>query len=166
MILPDINFLIYAHRADSPFHEQALNFFKKIVSSPAPFALSSFASGGFIRIVTNHRIFQDPTPLSQAISFVESLLALENCRLVEPGERHWKIFRSFLEEAGATGNLVSDAYLAAIAVEHGCELLTNDADFRKFSGLKIEHLAVSPPLTDVQAERFWNEVSSGSTKKL
>ncbi len=110
-----------------------------MVSLPTPFALSSFVSSGFIRLVSNHRIFRDPTPLVQSINFIESLLTLQNCRVVEPEGRHWKIFRSFLEEAGATGNLVSDAYLAAIAMEHGCDLLTNDADFRKFSGLRIRH---------------------------
>lgn len=137
MILPDINVLVYAHRTDSPHHATAAQLVKNLVRSLAPFALTSFVLSGFLRIITNHRIFVQPSPLSEGISFVESLMALDHCRMVEPEGRHWEIFSTLLKASKATGNIVSDAYVAAIAVEHGCELLTNDRDFRKFPELKI-----------------------------
>lgn len=140
MILPDINALVYAHRADSPCHEAAARAIKGLAESVSPFALCSFVCNGFLRLVTNHRIFAEPTPLEQGIRFIESLLDLENCRVVEPGDRHWKIFSNLLRESKATGNLVSDAYLAAVVVEHGLELLTRDSDFRRFPDLKLQPL--------------------------
>ncbi|MBI2338882.1 MAG: type II toxin-antitoxin system VapC family toxin [Deltaproteobacteria bacterium] len=137
MILPDINILVYAHRADSPYHLKAAKAVDGLATSLSPFALCSFVCSGFLRIVTNHRIFVEPTPISDGIRFLESLLTRDNCRTVEPGERHWEIFSTFLKETKATGNLVSDAYLASIAVEHGLELLTHDSDFKRFAELKI-----------------------------
>jgi hypothetical protein len=140
MVLPDINILVYAHRADSPYHEQAALTIRGLAESLSPFALCSFVCSGFLRIVTNHRIFAEPTPQEQGIQFVESLLSLENCRVVEPGDRHWRIFSTLLRDSKATGNLISDAYLAAVVVEHGLELVTRDSDFRKFPDLKMQSL--------------------------
>lgn len=142
MILPDINVLVYAHRADSPCHEMAAHAVKGLAEALPPFALCSFVCSGFLRIVTNHRIFAEPTPLGKGIEFIESLLDLENCRVVEPGDRHWKIFSTMLRDLKATGNLISDAYLASVAVEHGLELLTRDSDFRRFPDLRIHPLPV------------------------
>ena len=140
VILPDINVLVYAHRKESPRHAHAAEIVTQIATALVPFALSSFVCNGFIRIVTNHRIYREPTPLKQALVFVESLIARPNCRQIEPSESHWLIFKQLLQETKATGNLVSDAYLAAIAIEHGCEILTDDSDFSKFSMLKVQKL--------------------------
>lgn len=140
MILPDINILIYAHRSESPFHDKAKKILESMANSLSPFALCSFVCSGFLRIVTNHRIFQYPTPLAQARAFVEDLISLENCRIVEPQNRHWPILSALLRETSATANLVSDAYLAAIVIENGCALLTKDSDFRRFSQLEIKML--------------------------
>ena len=140
MILPDVNILVYAHRADSPCHQKAAEAIKEIAESLAPFALCSLVCSGFLRIVTNHRIFAEPSTLEQGISFLEALLGLENCRILEPGDRHWKIFSTMLRHSKATGNLITDATLAAICVEHGLELLTQDSDFRRFRELKTQGL--------------------------
>ncbi|MBI2067845.1 MAG: type II toxin-antitoxin system VapC family toxin [Deltaproteobacteria bacterium] len=138
MILPDINLLVYAHRHDAPQHTQAAETLQKLADSLSPFALTSFVLTGFLRIVTNQRIFVEPSLLDDALLFIENLLELDHCRVVEPGERHWEIMSIMLRESKATGNLVSDAYLAAVAVEHGCTLLTNDADFRRFPELRVQ----------------------------
>lgn len=140
MILPDIQILVYAHRKESPFHNKAAERILTLSQSLSPFALCSFVCSGFLRLVTNHRIFVEPTPLETALSFLENLLHLEHCRIIEPGSRHWSIFSKFLRETRATGNLVSDTYLAALSVEHGCELLTHDRDFMKFPELKVSFL--------------------------
>lgn len=137
MILPDIQILVYAHRKENPYHEKAAQHLLQMAQSLSPFALCSFVCSGFLRLVTNHRIFVEPTSLDTAMLFIESLLQLEHCRVLEPGPRHWPIFSTLLKEARATGNLVSDAYLASIAIEHGCELLTHDRDFLKFPELKV-----------------------------
>lgn len=140
MNLPDINVLIGAHRPESPYHGQALSAVNGFARGLAPFALCSFVASGFIRIVTNPRIFAEPTPLKQAVAFLDELMTLEHCRMVEPAGRHWTILKALINDARPTGNLVSDAYLAAIAVENGCEIVTFDADFLKFRELKCVKL--------------------------
>ncbi len=140
MILPDVNILVYAHRKESPYHQMAAKAVNKMATSLSPFALCSFVCNSFLRLVTNHRIFAEPTPLEQALAFIESLLELDHCTLVEPGDRHWTIFSTLLRKSKSTGNLITDAYLAAISVEHGLELLTRDSDFKRFPELKIQEL--------------------------
>lgn len=140
MILPDINILVYAHRSDSAFHKEAKTAIEDLANSLAPFALSSFVCSGFLRIVTHHRIFNETSSLKEALSFIEILLGSEQCRLVEPQNRHWEIFSALLKKSNATANLISDAYLAAIAIENGCTLLTRDSDFRIFPELVLKFL--------------------------
>ena len=82
MILPDVNILVYAHRIESPYHQKAAKVVTAIAESMTPFALCSFVCSGFLRLVTNHRIFAEPTPLEQGIRFIEALLNLENCRII------------------------------------------------------------------------------------
>jgi toxin-antitoxin system PIN domain toxin len=94
---------------------------------------------GFIRIVTHPRIFTVPTPLDAALDFTARLKAHDNCLLVEPGTRHWDIFVDLCRSSGARGNLVPDAYLAALAIESGCEWITTDRDFARFPGLRWRH---------------------------
>lgn len=140
MITPDINVLVYAHRPESPYHDKAADRLSRLAESPSPFALSSFVASGFIRIVTNHRIFIEPTSVIEAVAFIDSLRELPQCRTIEPGSGHWDIFKELTRGSRTTGNLVSDAYLAAIVIEHGCELLTADSDFSRFQGLKVAKL--------------------------
>lgn len=81
-------------------------------------------------------MFDPPTPLDEALAFVETLRSLPNCVSVSPGPRHWNIFQRICREADAKGNLVPDAYLAALAIETGSEWITTDRDFSRFPGLK------------------------------
>lgn len=145
MELPDINVLIYAHREDAPEHERYAAWLRRLAAGPEPFALSSFTLGGFLRIVTNRRIFDPATPLEVAISFCEKLLERPRAVLVQPSHRHWAILIDLLRRTEIQGAGVSDVHLAALAIEHGCELVTTDGDFARFPDLRWRHpLAVRP----------------------
>src|SRR5581483_8815214 len=139
MLLPDINALIYAHREDAPEHDRYAEWLEGLAGGPAPFALSSVTLAGFLRIVTNSRIFQAPTPMKVALAFCHQLIALPTAVFIQPGERHWSIMVDLIERANVRGAMVSDAYLAALAIEHGCELVTTDGDFARFPSLRWRH---------------------------
>ena len=84
-------------------------------------------------------MFTRPTPLSQALAFCETLRSQPNATLLSPGPRHWGILTGLCADAGARGNLIPDAYLAALAIETGSEWLTTDGDYRRFRGLRVRH---------------------------
>jgi toxin-antitoxin system PIN domain toxin len=92
-----------------------------------------------MRVVTHPRVFRTPTPLDTALAFVAELRAQPNRVLVQPGARHWGIFERLCRESRARGNLVADAYLAALAIESGCEWVTTDRDYSRFAGLRWRH---------------------------
>lgn len=137
--LPDINVLIYAHREDAPEHDRYAEWLRQLATGSAPFALSSFTLGGFLRIVTNPKIFDPPTPMDVAIEFCQGLLDRPRSVLVQPSDRHVEILVDLLRRSGVRGAGVSDAYLAALAIEHGCELTSTDGDFARFPGLRWRH---------------------------
>jgi uncharacterized protein len=139
MELPDVNVLIYAHREDAPEHDQYAAWLGRLVAGVAPFALSSVTLGGFLRIVTNPRIFQPATPMQLALAFCRQLLARPTAAFLQPGSRHWAIMVDLIERADVRGAMVSDAYLAALAIEHGCQLVTTDSDFARFPSLRWRH---------------------------
>jgi toxin-antitoxin system PIN domain toxin len=139
MILPDVNVLIYAHRSDAPDHARYRDWLEKAIGSEAAFGLADVVLSGFLRVITHPRIFNSPTPLDAAVAFAEELRALPNCVPVAPGPRHWPIFCRLCREAGARGNLVPDAFLAALAVESGSEWITTDRGFSRFPGLRWRH---------------------------
>jgi len=139
MELPDINVLIYAHREDSPEHERYAAWLDRLVNSAAPYALSSVTLGGFLRLVTNPRIFQPATPMALALAFCHQLLSRANAAFLQPGARHWPIMVDLIEQSNCRGAMVSDAYLAALTIEHGCELITADGDFARFPNLRWRH---------------------------
>ena len=136
MILPDVNVLVYAHRPETAHHGACRTFLESALNSDQAFGLADIVVSGFLRIVTHPRAFDTPTPLSTALSFVETLRDQPNRVTISPGERHWDIFIELCQEVGARGNLVPDAYLAAIAIESGCEWITTDRDFSRFPRLR------------------------------
>ncbi|MBV8543785.1 MAG: type II toxin-antitoxin system VapC family toxin [Acidobacteria bacterium] len=136
MDLLDINVLIYAHREDSPEHDRYAPWLTALANSSSPFALSSFTLAGFLRIVTNPRIFQPATPMDQALAFCQQLIARPTASIIQPGQRHWQIIVELIESGGVHGAMVSDTYLAALAIEHDCELVTSDKDFARFPKLR------------------------------
>lgn len=144
MFLPDVNVLVYAHRADEEHHEPYRRWLEALVSAESPFALSLLVAAGFVHIVTNRRIYADFTPLPIALGVVDALVARSNCRLVGPGPDHWARFSALCREGKATGKLVTDAQHAAVAIENGCTLVSRDGDFAKFegAGLRWTHLVL------------------------
>lgn len=134
-----MNVLVYAFREDAPEHAAYRDWLNALVRSPETFAVSDQVLSGFLRIVTHHRVFHPATPLEAALSFAEAFRSQPNAVPVAPGPRHWSIFRQVCEASGARGNLVSDAWLAALAIESGCEFITTDRDYARFAGLRWRH---------------------------
>lgn len=131
--------LVYAHREDTPKHVQIGAWLEDVVNESAPFGLSTHVLSGMLRIVTHPRVFDPPTPTETAVEFVESLRARPNCVEVAPGARHWGIFAGLCRATGATGNMVPDAYCAALAIESGSEWITTDNGFARYPGLRWRH---------------------------
>lgn len=136
MILPDVNVLLYALRKDSQNHTGYRSWLESLVNGEMAYGMSPQVLAGVIRIATHPRIFQRPSRLEDAMAFVSILVEQPHCQIVQPGERHWGIFRELCERAKATGNLVQDAWFAALAIEAGCEWITTDRDFARFEGLR------------------------------
>ena len=137
MQLPDVNVLIYAHREDAPEHYRYAAWLKALAEGDEPFAVAEIVLASFLRIVTNGRIFDPPTPMATAIAFCQRLVDWPRAVLVVPSRRHWDLLADLC--ANIEGPLVADAYLAALAIEHGCELVTTDSDFARFKGLRWRH---------------------------
>lgn len=139
MMLPDVNVLVYAHRRDTPEHEAYAAWLTDLATGPGRFGVSELVSSGFVRIVTNRRIFPEPTPLADALAFCQALHDRPQAVAVRPGPAHWAIFADLCTQTNATGKLVADAYHAAIALENGCEWISADGDFARFPGLRWRH---------------------------
>ena len=139
MILCDVNVLVYAHRADTPDHTSYRRWLEQVINSSAAYAVSDLVLSGFLRIVTHPRIFATPSPLREALSFTGELRNRPNAVIVTPGNRHWSIFQDLCAAVSAKGNLIPDAFLAALAIESGSEWITTDRDFSRFPGLYWRH---------------------------
>ena len=139
MLLPDVDVLISAHRAESPEHERYADWLRQLAGGPEPFGLSELGASGFVRIVTNPKIWDEPTSTEDALTFIERLRQRSNTRPLTHGPQSFCIFAALCREAKARGKLVADAYHAALAIEHGCELVTADGDFARFAGLRHRH---------------------------
>lgn len=136
MILVDANLLLYAEDALSPHHDRAREWWDAQLSGTSPVCLCWEVLCAFIRLTTNPRVFEHPLSLAQAISRVQSWLDQPCLRIIQPTEKHWTFLKEMLTGGQASANLVMDAHLAALALEHGCELASTDSDFSRFSKLK------------------------------
>lgn len=139
MVLPDVNVLVYAFRPDLEGHEAHRAFVSELVEGDEAFGHSGLVLSGFLRVVTHPRIFAVPDAIEDALAFTETLRGSERAVWIEPGPRHSEIFERLCREGGARGNLVPDAYLAALAIESGCEWITTDRDYARFPGLRWRH---------------------------
>jgi toxin-antitoxin system PIN domain toxin len=139
VILPDVNVLVYAFRSDLPEHAAHRSWLRRTLESESRFAISELVMSGFLRVVTNPRVFVRPDPFEDALAFVEAIRSRPNCTTVRPGARHWAIFARLCSEANAKGPLVADAYHAALAIESGCEWVTTDRDYARFPSLLWRH---------------------------
>ncbi len=136
MILIDANILLYAEDKLSPHHQAARSWWDTQLSGAAPVCLCWTVLGAFIRISTNPRVYEHPLSLDQATSRVQSWLDQPCTRLVHPTQQHWTVFQKMLLKGKAVANLVTDAHLAALSIEHGCELISSDSDFARFPGIR------------------------------
>lgn len=137
MILVDANLLLYAYNTSSEHHGGARRWLEGLLSRPQqPIGLPWATVLAFLRISTNSRAFPSPYSIAEAASFVSDWLANPAVTLLGPGERHWPILSSLLSTAQIRGPLVTDAHLAALAIEHGAVLYTTDRDFARFPGLR------------------------------
>ncbi|MBM3505859.1 MAG: type II toxin-antitoxin system VapC family toxin [Alphaproteobacteria bacterium] len=135
MNLPDVNVLVQAFRSDSNDHSRCHAWLDRTVNGERRFAIAPQVLSGVIRVVTHPKVFARPSAPAEVLKFCDILRGRPNCVLVQPGERHWPIFVRLCREADARGNLVADAWLAALAIEWACEWVTLDRDFARFPGL-------------------------------
>ena len=139
MMLTDVNVLVYAHRTDAPDHAAYRKWLEELINSDQAYGFSNLVLSGFLRVVTHPRVFSPPSDLASAFAFTQGFRSQPNAVQVTPGPRHWDIFKSLSEAANVKGNLVPDAYLAALAIESGSEWITTDRDYSRFPGLKWRH---------------------------
>ena len=136
MILVDANILLYAEDRLSRHHNAAREWWDAQLAGESPVCLCWTVLCAFVRISTNPRVFERPLSVGQAVLRVQSWLDQPCARIIEPTDRHRVVFREMLTSGEAVGNLVTDAHLAALAVEHGCVLMSTDRDFSRFPRLK------------------------------
>lgn len=136
MILVDTNMLLYAEDSLSSLHEEARQWWDAQLSGESPVCLCWPVVTAFLRISTNRQIFHKPLTLEQAVKRVQSWMDQPCVVWINPTESHWRLFQMMLMEGQAKANLVADAHLAALAVEHGCRLYSTDSDFSRFPKLK------------------------------
>lgn len=139
MILLDVNILIQAHREDADSHEAINTWLHQKLREPSGVAVSELVLSGCLRIITHSRVFNQPTPLKSALEFVEDFRSRPQVHIMEPGENHWQIFVELCRRDDARGNLVPDAYHAALAIETGSEWASLDRGFSRFQGLKWQN---------------------------
>lgn len=140
MYLCDVNIFVYAHREDAPNHAVYLAWLENLLNADETFAVSELVLSGFLRIVTHPKIFNPPSSLADALAFASTIRQHPNCLIVAPQTRHWAVFQGLCESANARGNLIPDAYHAALAIESGCEWVTSDRGFSRYQGLKWKTL--------------------------
>lgn len=136
MILPDVNLLVYAVDTASPFHAQARRWWEEVLSSDQPVGLCYTSLLGFVRLTTNRRVVESPFVVGQALDIAESWLEQPNVRLLAPTGRHWPILSGLLRSVPGGAGLITDAHMAAYAIEHGYTLYSNDSDFGRFDELR------------------------------
>jgi toxin-antitoxin system PIN domain toxin len=136
LILVDANILLYAEDSLAPLHRRAREWWDEQLSGSGPVGFCWTVLSAFIRIGTNPRVFEQPLSLDQALGRVQSWLDQPGARIVRPTDQHWAVFQAMLKSGQALANLVTDAHLAALAIEHGCQLASTDADFARFPDLK------------------------------
>ena len=136
MKLVDLNLLLYAVNADSTHHARAKTWLENTLSDLEPVGLPWVVLLGFLRLATNPRVLSRPLTSDQAMAIIDGWLALPCVRVLSPREDHWRILRALLAATGTAGNLTTDAHLAALAIENGCELCSTDSDFQRFPALR------------------------------
>ena len=136
MKLLDVNVVLAAHRDDHPHFEVARGWLDELLLTGSPFSVIDMIAGAFLRIATNRRVFSVPTPVEDAFAYLRALRAQPGHALLGPGPSHLSLLQQLCEGLDVSGDLIPDAQLAAIAVEHACELVSFDRDFARFPALR------------------------------
>jgi uncharacterized protein len=139
MILIDANLLLYAKVVNYPQHRRAHGWLEARLNAPGRVGLPWPSLLAFLRIITNPRLFETPLSMAQAWGQVQEWLALPTVWTPDPTERHAAILSQLLQSTSVIANLVADAHLAALAIEHGLILCSSDSDFARFPGLRWEN---------------------------
>jgi toxin-antitoxin system PIN domain toxin len=139
VLLPDVNVLVYAFRRDAENHLAYRDWMDGLVNGSASFGLAEPVLAGFLRVVTHPAIFKTPSAMRSALGFVEALRGCAHAVPLLPGPRHFEVFLDLCRLPGTKGNVVPDAYLAALAIESGSEWVTCDRGFARFPGLRWRH---------------------------
>jgi uncharacterized protein len=136
VLLLDVNVVLAAHRDDHPHHRPVRGWLDAMLGGDERFAVPAFVWASFLRLATNRRIFEIPTPRAEAFAFAEAVCAQPLHLPIGPGPRHLALLRDLCNEGDALGDLIADAAIAAVAVEHGCEVVTLDRDFARFPSVR------------------------------
>ncbi len=139
MIACDVNVLLYALREDSARHAEYRAWLEEALSGDEPLALFEPVLAAVLRIATHPAIYRTPTPRALVEDYVNTLIASSAAVTLRAGDQHWGLFLDLCRKADCNGNLVQDAYLAALALEHGCQWVTTDRDFARFPRLVWRH---------------------------
>jgi len=139
VILVDVNVLVYAHRADTPNHEAMRVWLESVLNDSQAYGMSDLVLSSFLRIVTHPAIFSPPSAMADALAFCKEVGDQPHCVHISPSARHWDIFADLCANTGTKGNLVPDAYFAALAIESGSEWITTDRDYSRFPKLRWRH---------------------------
>ena len=139
MIVPDVNVLVYAARAAAPEHAAYRAWLEGALAGVETIGVSELVLSGVIRVLTHPRVFQEPLLLGDALAFTDALRQHPNVVPLRPGVRHWQLFSALATDAHCRGNLVADAYHAALVLENGGTWITSDRDFARFVGLRWRH---------------------------
>jgi toxin-antitoxin system PIN domain toxin len=137
VLIADVNVLLSAHRVDLPAHARLRRWVTDHLGGDEPFGVSELVLSSVVRIATNHRVFAPPATVDEVLQFCDAIRAAPASVLVSPGPRHWDLFAGLCRSAQARANIVSDAYLAALAVEQGATFVTLDRGFARFAGLRL-----------------------------
>lgn len=135
-VVPDVNLLLFAYDSESPYHRAAAAWWSGLLSAGEPVGLCPVVVFGFLRLATSSRVFEQPLTLTEATSRVRSWIVRPMVQVLYPGPKHLETVCNLLEVAGIGGNLVTDAQIAALAIEHEAEVHSTDADFGRFAGLR------------------------------
>jgi uncharacterized protein len=136
VLLADVNVFLYAHRPESARHDEYRGWLEAALTGLEPFGVSELVLSSFLRITTHHRVYREPTPVPTALEFCRTVVEAPAAVRVRPGPDHWALFTTLVSTAGVRGNLVPDAYLAALAMEHGATWVTTDRGFARYPQLR------------------------------
>ena len=136
MIVPDLNLLVYAHTSSAALHEPARRWWEDVVNGTERVGVPWLVAAGFVRLLTHPSVLDTPAAPGHAVDLIAEWFRSPSVTPLNPGTQHLAIFRNMLDAAGVGGNLVTDAHIAALAIEHQAEVHSNDSDFARFPGLR------------------------------